>query len=103
MDEKRCEFLSTMIGILTRLHDASIQHDEPLLAKMLLIARGEADDALRHAGELEELAARRAAQSSAHSWRASDQYDEVGSMAAAAVEAALAEDALAADANRIAA
>lgn len=72
MDEKRHEFLTTMIGILNRLHDTSIKHEEPLLASMLLIARGEAEDALRHAGDLEQLANKREKRSSTYTWRACD-------------------------------
>ena len=72
MDEKRCEFLTTMIGILGKLHQTSIKQGEPLLASMLLIARGEAEDALRHAGDLDSLAEKREKRSSAYTWRACD-------------------------------
>jgi hypothetical protein len=72
MDAKRTEFLNTMIAILKRLHETSLRHSQPLLADMLAIARTEAEDALRHAGHLDTLAARRASRSSATSWRACD-------------------------------
>jgi len=72
MDEKRAQFLNTMIAILGRLHDTSIDKGEPLLASVLAIAKGEAEDALRHAGELDSLAALRAEHSSTKSWRACD-------------------------------
>ncbi len=72
MDDKRNEFLTTMIGILNRLHTASLKHEEPLLASMLLIARGEAEDALRHAGDLDLLAELRERRSSTYTWRACD-------------------------------
>jgi hypothetical protein len=72
MDEKRSEFLATMIGILDRLQRTSINHGEPLLAGMLAIAQTEAEDALRHGGALKALAAERAERSSAHTWRACD-------------------------------
>lgn len=76
MDEKRCEFLTTMIGILNRLEQTSIKHGEPLLAGMLAIALTEAEDALRHAGDLDLLAEKRARRSSAISWRACDRPPE---------------------------
>ncbi len=72
MDDKRNEFLTTMIGILNRLHTASLKHEEPLLASMLLIARSEAEDALRHAGDLDLLAEMRKQRSSTYTWRACD-------------------------------
>ena len=72
MDDKRNEFLTTMIGILNRLHTASLKHEQPLLASMLLIARSEAEDALRHAGDLDFLAEMRERRSSTYTWRACD-------------------------------
>lgn len=72
MDETRSEFLTTMIGILNRLHRASVKHNEPHLASMLLIARGEAEDSLRHASDLELLASERRSRSSTYTWRACD-------------------------------
>jgi hypothetical protein len=72
MDEKRFEFLTTMIGILNRLQQTSLKHGEPLLAGMLGIALTEAEDSLRHAGDLEHLAKRREERSSTYTWRACD-------------------------------
>lgn len=76
MDAERTKFLSSMIDILTRLHDTSVTRGEPLLASVLAIARGEAEDALRHAQELAELDALRRKMSSANSWRAADRPGE---------------------------
>jgi len=78
MDEKRSEFLTTMIAILGRLRDTAVKHEEQLLASMLDVARGEAEDTLRHANDLEELAARRNERSSVHSWRACDRWPDEG-------------------------
>ena len=72
MEEKRAEFLTAMIDILTRLHDTSVSKGEPLLATVLAIARGEAEDALRHAEELATLMAMRDRMSSAATWRPHD-------------------------------
>ena len=69
MDDTRAEFLEKMIEILGRLHDTSIGRGEPLLASVLAIARGEAEDALRHANELNALIALRDKMTSATSWR----------------------------------
>ena len=69
MDAERTKFLSSMIEILTRLHDTSVTRGEPLLASVLAIARGEAEDALRHARELEALDALRQQMSSTTTWR----------------------------------
>ena len=89
MDDKRNEFLTTMIGILNRLHTLSLKHEEPLLASMLLIARGEAEDALRHAGDLDLLAEMRERRSSTYTWRACDRpVDEEPEPAPQANEAA---------------
>ena len=82
MDEGRTQFLSTMIAILGRLHATSLSKGEPLLASMLAIARKEAEDALRHAGDLDEIAERRVASSSTQSWRACDQPLDEDAMAA---------------------
>ena len=70
MDGDRSKFLSAMIDILNRLHDSSVQRGEPLLASVLAIAKGEAEDALRHADELAALHAMREEMSSRTSWRA---------------------------------
>ena len=70
MDGDRSKFLSAMIEILNRLHDSSVQRGEPLLASVLAIAKGEAEDALRHADELKALNALREEMSSRNSWRA---------------------------------
>jgi hypothetical protein len=70
MDGDRSKFLTAMIEILNRLHDSSVQRGEPLLASVLAIAKGEAEDALRHAEELSALHALREEMSSRTSWRA---------------------------------
>jgi cAMP phosphodiesterase len=72
MGDDRSEFLTKMIGILYRLHETSVSRGEPLLAAMIAIAQKEAEDSLRHAGDLEELADNRARRSSMHTWRACD-------------------------------
>ena len=59
MDERRSEFLITMVEILGRLHDTTVAKGEPLLASVLAIAKGEAEDALRHANELAAIFALR--------------------------------------------
>jgi hypothetical protein len=69
MDGDRSKFLSAMIDILGRLHDSCVQRGEPLLASVLAIARGEAEDALRHADELAGLNALREQMSSRTTWR----------------------------------
>ena len=69
MDAHRTKFLTSMIEILTRLHDTSVERGEPLLASVLAIAKGEAEDALRHAQELQSLNAMREQMSSAATWR----------------------------------
>ena len=56
MDAQRAEFLTSMIDILERLHQTCVNRGEPLLASVLAIAKGEAEDALRHAEELAALA-----------------------------------------------
>jgi hypothetical protein len=76
MDGDRAKFLTAMIEILNRLHDSSIQRGEPLLASVLAIAKGEAEDALRHAEELTALHAMRQEMSSRTSWRAQPQEQE---------------------------
>ena len=88
MDERRERFLNTMIAILGRLQDTSTSKGEPLLASMLAIARKEAEDALRHAGDLDELAERRMAGSATQTWRACDQPPEDEAAAIAEPEAA---------------
>ena len=70
MDADRGKFLSAMIDILNRLHDSSVQRGEPLLASVLAIAKGEAEDALRHADELQALNVLREQMSSRTTWRA---------------------------------
>jgi hypothetical protein len=75
MDKKRSEFLTTMIAILRQLSDTSVKQGEPLLASVIAIAREEAEDALRHAGDLDTLEALRQARSSRVSWRACDRPD----------------------------
>lgn len=76
MDDKRSEFLTTMIGILERLHDTSVAKGEPFLASVLAIAKGEAEDALRHAREMTALNDLRERMSSTTSWRPSDRSAE---------------------------
>lgn len=68
MDD-RAEFLNRMIEILTRLNDTCIAKGEPLLASVLAIAKGEAEDALRHAEDLAALNALRVRMSSTTTWR----------------------------------
>jgi hypothetical protein len=72
MDANRSKFLSRVIGILDRLHQTSLAHDEQLLAGMIAVARAEAEDALRHNGKLDLLAKKLAERSSIYTWRASD-------------------------------
>jgi hypothetical protein len=69
MEENRAAFLQKMIEILDRLHDTCIERGEPLLASVLAIAKGEGEDALRHANELQSLIALRDKMTSATSWR----------------------------------
>ena len=47
MEDNRAAFLEKMIEILDRLHDTCIERGEPLLASVLAIAKGEAEDAFR--------------------------------------------------------
>ena len=84
MDERRERFLNTMIAILGRLEETSVSKGEPLLASMLAIARKEAEDALRHAGDLDEIAERRIARSATQTWRACDRPPEDEAEAVAA-------------------
>jgi hypothetical protein len=69
MEDNRAAFLEKMIEILDRLHDTCIERGEPLLASVLAIGKGEAEDALRHANELNALIALREKMTSATSWR----------------------------------
>ena len=69
MDAQRTKFLTSMIEILNRLHDTSVERGEPLLASVLAIAKGEAEDALRHAEELNALHVLREKMSSTTTWR----------------------------------
>ena len=73
MDAERSEFLTSMVSILERLQVTCVNRGEPLLASVLAIAKGEAEDALRHAQELASLHAMREKMSSQTSWRAEDQ------------------------------
>ena len=82
MDAQRTKFLQSMIEILNRLHDTSVQRGEPLLASVLAIAKGEAEDALRHAEELQALNAMREKMSSATTWRPPEQPEQAGEIAA---------------------
>lgn len=72
MQEKRAEFLNTMVEILGRLHDTSVQKGEPLLASVLAIAKGEAEDSLRHTEQLASIAALREVRSIA-GWQPQDE------------------------------
>jgi hypothetical protein len=69
MEEKRADFLTKMSEILGRMHDTCVDRGEPLLASVLAIAKGEAEDALRHANELASLIALRDKMKSTTSWR----------------------------------
>ena len=73
MEAQRSDFLTSMIGILDRLQETCVSRGEPLLASVLAIAKGEAEDARRHAEELASLHALREKMSSQTSWRAADQ------------------------------
>ena len=73
MDAERSEFLASMITILERLQQTCVNRGEPLLASVLAIAKGEAEDAQRHADELKSLNTLREKMSSQRSWRAADQ------------------------------
>ncbi len=73
MELKRSEFLTSMITILEKLQQTCVARGEPLLASVLSIAKGEAEDAFRHAEELAALHAMREKMSSRTSWRAADQ------------------------------
>ncbi len=86
MEAQRSQFLTSMIDILERLNQTCIQRGEPLLASVLAIAKGEAEDALRHAEELAALHAMREKMTSQTSWRAADRlpaddFDETGAEA----------------------
>jgi hypothetical protein len=72
MDTEDRDFLPMMIGILERLEQTAHARGEPLLASLLGIARGEAEDALRHAADFAALTAEREAGSSVETWRLGD-------------------------------
>ncbi len=72
MDTKRSEFLSKMAVLLGRLGETSVKQGEPLLASVLAIAQKEAEDALRHLGNLEALEKQRELRSATATWRAGD-------------------------------
>jgi hypothetical protein len=76
MDANRSKFLSRVIGILDRLHQTSLAHDEQLLAGMIAIARADAEDALDLRGKLDLLAKKLAERSSIYAWRACDRPPE---------------------------
>jgi hypothetical protein len=94
MDGERSQFLTSMVSILDKLQETCVTRGEPLLASVLTIAKGEAEDALRHATELEEINALRVSMSSTTTWRAEDQKRvaqetaEVTNALAAAMDAA---------------
>jgi hypothetical protein len=73
MEADRSEFLISMIDILERLQQTCVSRGEPLLASVLAIGKGEAEDALRHAQQLAELHKMRDKMSSQTSWRPEDQ------------------------------
>jgi hypothetical protein len=73
METDRSQFLTSMISILDRLQQTCVARGEPLLASVLAIAKGEAEDAQRHAEELIALNALREKMSSQNSWRPEDQ------------------------------
>jgi hypothetical protein len=75
MDDRRTEFLRTMISILAQLHDTTVAKGEPLLASVLAIAKGEAEDSLRHAEELFALIGMRERMSSQTTWRPDARQD----------------------------
>jgi hypothetical protein len=103
MDAQRSDFLTSMIDILERLHQTCVNRGEPLLASVLAIAKGEAEDALRHADELAALDEMRKKMSSQTTWRAADQemmgLGDYGDDRYAAVER-YADEGYAADARR---
>jgi hypothetical protein len=67
MERRDIDFLPTMIGILQKLHATSLERGQPNLAVLLDLARTEAEDALRTAGQKAELeAAFREAGASTH-------------------------------------
>ncbi len=70
MDAHRTDFLVSMIDILERLHQTCIDRGEPLLASVLAIAKGEAEDAQRHSEQLAALNGMREKMSSQNTWRA---------------------------------
>lgn len=51
MDRRETDFLPTMIGILERLQATSLERGQANLAVLLDLARSEAEDALRIAGQ----------------------------------------------------
>jgi hypothetical protein len=51
MDTRETDFLPTMIGILERLHATSLKRGQANLAVLLDLARSEAEDVLRTAGQ----------------------------------------------------
>ena len=75
LDDDRSEFLTKMVDILARLHNTSVQRGEPLLASLIAIAKGEAQDALRHANELAERIALRDKITSKTNWQAKERED----------------------------
>ena len=44
LDDDRSEFLTKIVDILARLHETSVQRGEPLLASLIAIAKGEAEE-----------------------------------------------------------
>ena len=75
LDDDRSEFLTKIVDILARLHDTSVQRGEPLLASLIAIAKGEAEDTLRHAIKIAELTALRDKMTSKTSWQEKKRED----------------------------
>ena len=57
MERRDIDFLPTMIGILEKLHATSLDRGQPNLAMLIELARTEAEDALRTAGQKANLEA----------------------------------------------
>jgi hypothetical protein len=69
MEKNEAEYLPVLIGILDRLCATTNDRGEHMIAYLLDLARAEAKDRLRHAGELSELETKLKETSSRTSWR----------------------------------
>jgi hypothetical protein len=69
MARREADFLPALIGILDRLCTTTSDRGEHMIAYFLDLARAEAADKLRHAGELRELETKLKQTSSRTSWR----------------------------------